>query len=129
MATHSSILAKKIRRTEEPGELQFMGSKSQTQLSTHTCTHGHSLHFLTTYYAQALHGMLCILSLFTTTDLSNPPKVSQLVNSLARIQAGSVQVHGPYTFPRPTLSTPQSSPLPPIHQLLWPTQSVRSQFV
>ena len=26
MATHSSILAKKIPWTEEPGELQFMGS-------------------------------------------------------------------------------------------------------
>ena len=27
MATHSSILAWKIPRTEEPGELQFIGSK------------------------------------------------------------------------------------------------------
>ena len=34
MATHSSILAWKIPRTEEPGGLQSMGSKkSQTQLS------------------------------------------------------------------------------------------------
>ena len=34
MATHSSILAWEILRTEEPGELQSMGSqKSQTQLS------------------------------------------------------------------------------------------------
>ena len=34
MATHSSILAWEIPRTEEPGGLQFMGSqKSQTQLS------------------------------------------------------------------------------------------------
>ena len=34
MATHSSILAWEIPRTEEPGRLQFMGvTKSQTQLS------------------------------------------------------------------------------------------------
>ena len=34
MATHSSILASEISWTEEPGELQTMGSqKSQTQLS------------------------------------------------------------------------------------------------
>ena len=34
MATHSSILAWEIPRTEEPGRLQSMGSrKSQTQLS------------------------------------------------------------------------------------------------
>ena len=128
MATYSSVLVRKIQWTEEPGGLQFMGSKSQTQLSTYTCTQGHSLHFLTTYYAQALHRTLCILSLFTTTDPSNPPKVSQLVSSLARIQAGSVQVHGPYTFLRTTLSTPLSSPLPPTQQCLWPTQSMRSQF-
>ena len=29
MATHSSILAWRIPRTEEPGELEFMGSQSQ----------------------------------------------------------------------------------------------------
>ena len=35
MATHSSILAWRIPRTEEPGGLQFMGvTKSQTQLSS-----------------------------------------------------------------------------------------------
>ena len=33
MATHSSILAWRIQWTEEPGGLQSMGSKSQTQLS------------------------------------------------------------------------------------------------
>ena len=34
MATHSSVLALEIPWTEEPGELQSMGSqKSQTQLS------------------------------------------------------------------------------------------------
>ena len=35
MATHSSILAWRILGTEEPGGLQFMGSQSQAQLSTH----------------------------------------------------------------------------------------------
>ena len=33
MATHSSILVWRIPWTEEPGELQSMGSKSQTTLS------------------------------------------------------------------------------------------------
>ena len=33
MATHSSILAWEFSWTEEPGELQSMGSQSQTQLS------------------------------------------------------------------------------------------------
>ena len=36
MATHSSTLAWKIPRTEEPGGLQSMGSQSQTRLSTQT---------------------------------------------------------------------------------------------
>ena len=35
MATHSSILARKIPGTEEPGGLQSMGSQSWTRLSTH----------------------------------------------------------------------------------------------
>ena len=41
MAVHSSILAWRIPRTEEPGGLQSMGSqKSQTQLSDfHSYTH------------------------------------------------------------------------------------------
>ena len=34
MATHSSILAWRIPRTEESGGLQSMGSQDQTQLST-----------------------------------------------------------------------------------------------
>ena len=43
MATHSSILACRILRTEKFGKLQSMGSQSQTglkQLSTHTRTKG-----------------------------------------------------------------------------------------
>ena len=38
MATHSSILAWRIPRTEEPAGLQSMGSQSQTQLSEHMGT-------------------------------------------------------------------------------------------
>ena len=38
MATHSSILAWRIPWTEEPGELQTMGSQSRTQLSDVTFT-------------------------------------------------------------------------------------------
>ena len=34
VATHSSILAWEIPRTEEPGGLQSMGSQSQTLLAT-----------------------------------------------------------------------------------------------
>ena len=44
MATHSSILAWRISRTEEPGGLQSMGSQSQTQLkqlsTQRACTQG-----------------------------------------------------------------------------------------
>ena len=36
MATHSSILAWEIPRTEEPGGLQSMGLQSQTPLIIHT---------------------------------------------------------------------------------------------
>ena len=40
MATHSSILAQEISRTEEPGGLQSMGSqKSGIQLSDYTTAH------------------------------------------------------------------------------------------
>ena len=38
MATHSSILARRIPWTEEPGRLQSMGSQSQTGLSNFTFT-------------------------------------------------------------------------------------------
>ena len=36
VASHSSILARRISWTEEPGGLQSMGSKSQTWLRTNT---------------------------------------------------------------------------------------------
>ena len=43
MATHSSILAWRIPRTEEPGGVQPPGvTKNQTQLSAHTHTHTHT---------------------------------------------------------------------------------------
>ena len=35
-ATHSSVLAWRIPRAEEPGRLQSMGSQSWTRLSEHT---------------------------------------------------------------------------------------------
>ena len=38
MAIHSSTIAWKIPRTEEPGRLQSMGSQSQTRLSDFTFT-------------------------------------------------------------------------------------------
>ena len=38
MATHSSIFAWRIPRTEEPGGLQSMGRK-ETRLNTHMHTH------------------------------------------------------------------------------------------
>ena len=34
MATHSSVLAWKIPRTEEPGGLQYLGPQSRTRLCT-----------------------------------------------------------------------------------------------
>ena len=44
VATHSSTLAWKVPWTEEPGELQSMGSQSQTRLSDFTLTsHFHAL--------------------------------------------------------------------------------------
>ena len=44
MATHSSTLAWKIQRTEEPGGLQSMGLLSRTRLSDFTLTfHFHAL--------------------------------------------------------------------------------------
>ena len=42
MAPHSSTLAWKIPRMEEPGGLQSMGSQSQTRLSVFTVSLGHS---------------------------------------------------------------------------------------
>ena len=55
MATHSTILAWRIPRTEEPGGLQFMGSQrvrddwvtnthTHTYIHTHTHTHTHTHH-------------------------------------------------------------------------------------
>ena len=42
MATHSSILAWEISRTEEPGGLQSMGSQGVRHDSAHTHTHTHT---------------------------------------------------------------------------------------
>ena len=43
MAPHSSTLAWKIPRTEEPGRLQSMGLQSRTRLSDFTFTFFHAL--------------------------------------------------------------------------------------
>ena len=51
MATHSTVLAWRIPRTEEPGRLQSMASQSQTQLKRL------GMHALPFY----LHYLLCIL--------------------------------------------------------------------
>ena len=48
MVTHSSILAQRIPRTEEPGRLQLRVAKSQTQWRTNTlqsCKKGKSSEF------------------------------------------------------------------------------------
>ena len=46
MATHPSILAWKIPRSEEPGGLQYMGlQKSETRLSDWTTTSNERTHF------------------------------------------------------------------------------------
>ena len=42
--THSSILAWRTSWTEEPGDLQSMGSQSQTRLRMLACTHTHTQH-------------------------------------------------------------------------------------
>ena len=46
MATHSSILAWRIPWTEEPGELQSMGSQSWTRQSTAQPLHSYKPSFL-----------------------------------------------------------------------------------
>ena len=48
-ATHPSILARRIPRTEEPGGLQFIGLqrvKHDGSDSTHTCTHAIHSYFI-----------------------------------------------------------------------------------
>ena len=51
MATHSNILAWRIRWTEEPGGLQSMGSQSRTQLSDFTKMLSESVTFNTEGHA------------------------------------------------------------------------------
>ena len=46
MATHSSIIAWRIPRTEEPGRLQSIGSQSQTWLNDYTFTFFFSEHWI-----------------------------------------------------------------------------------
>ena len=53
-ATHSSILARRIPRTEEPGRLQFMGSERVRQRLSNTHTHS-----LTERRRQQYGALLC----------------------------------------------------------------------
>ena len=72
LAAHSSILARRIPRTEEPGRLQSIGSQSQTQMkqpSTHTHTHTH------TYIPQQADH--CNRTMSLNTD---PHKYENLIN-------------------------------------------------
>ena len=54
MATHSNIFAWELPRTEEPGELQSMVAKSQTQLSD---WRHHTLAYEITHLIKANHAM------------------------------------------------------------------------
>ena len=61
MAAHSSILARRIPWTEEPGRLQPMGSQSRTQLkqlSTHSV--GKTIHLGTAAAARSLQSCLTL---------------------------------------------------------------------
>ena len=68
MATHSSVLAWKIPQTEEPGELQSMGSQ-KSHMTEHTCAHTHSIlgnaaqrqSFLEFVSNMFLPGMVCVI--------------------------------------------------------------------
>ena len=79
MATHSSILAWRIPSTEEPGELQFTGSQSQTRLSMHVhigtqiifpnnslhaCPHGIQNHMFLSPGPIPLHATAFLVELF-----------------------------------------------------------------
>ena len=72
MATHSSILAWRIPRTEEPGGLQFMGSQrvrddwvTNTHKHTHTHTHTHPPHGIICTLSNLQEGLNQMSNLFT----------------------------------------------------------------
>ena len=78
MATHSSVLAWRIPRTEEPGGLQSIGLQSQTRLkrlSTHTTC---IFPILQDYYFLITKWMteLIIRRLETTDQIYNPIKTN-----------------------------------------------------
>ena len=74
MATHSSILAWKIPRTEEPGRLQSMGLQRIGCDWAHTCTHTHTPGITLLWFQFCLLNISCYWSrywssgLFLTTD-------------------------------------------------------------
>ena len=66
MATHSSILAWRIPRTEEPGGLQSIGSQksrtglNQLSMQAYTHTHTHTHRYAYTYkYCSYINILLC----------------------------------------------------------------------
>ena len=79
MATHSSILAWGIPRTEDPGRLQFMGSqKGQTQLSDQTTT------MTTTIFKRQPGQYFSVLRPLTGTGLRHPFELLETRSSLSR---------------------------------------------
>ena len=79
MATHSSILAWGIPRTEDPGRLQFMGSqKGQTQLSDQTTT------MTTTIFKRQPGQYFSVLRSLTGTGLRHPFELLETRSSLSR---------------------------------------------
>ena len=66
MATHSSILAWRIPWTEEPGRLQFMGSK-ESDTAKHTQT---STNFIT-YYQSSVGSVLWAVDILVKTVFSS----------------------------------------------------------
>ena len=80
MATHSSILAQEIPRTEEPGGLQFMGSqrvrydRAQTHTHTHTHTNIFTAHILLLlFFSNFPHGSDGKASVYNAGDPGSIP--------------------------------------------------------
>ena len=104
MATHSSILAWKIRWTEEPGGLQSTGSQevkhdcetehtyAQTQTHRHTDTHTHGLYWLMSlsshHFLEAFHWWAYTMGGPSSSYRVQPPAaVKQVFLQPANIQS------------------------------------------
>ena len=89
MGPHSSTLAWKIPRTEEPGGLQFMGSLSRTRLSDFTFT----LHFHALEKEMATHSSVLALRIPGTGELDGLPSMgSQNRTRLKRLSSSSIYI-------------------------------------